>query len=97
MVAVPAQWWCLLAFMLQAESSCLDGAVPEQALKALAELTTGQSYPIGIWVNDWAASHLAATVAQIVIQETLGYNTTLKGPGPLALDGFYALPFDMGM
>eukprot|EP00435_Cladocopium_sp_Y103_P000432 s296_g1.t1 len=82
--------------MLRAEASCLDGAVPEQALKALADLTTGESYPIGIWVNDWAASHLAANVAQIMIQETqtqetLGYNTTLKGPGPLALDGFFAL------
>ena len=70
MVAVPARWCCFLAFCCQAEASCFQHAVPEHALKALADLTAGNPYPIGIWVNDWAASHLAANVAQIVIQET---------------------------
>ena len=73
MVAVPAQWWCLLALCFQGfqvGASCLDGAIPEHALKAFADLMGGKSYPLGIWASDWAASHLAANVAQIVIQET---------------------------
>lgn len=49
-------------------SACLDDAIPEATWKDL--VSQGQSYPIGMWVNDWAAGHLAAAVAQIVIQET---------------------------
>ena len=49
-------------------SSCLDDAIPEATWKDLVS-PAGESYPIGMWVNDWAAGHLAAAVAQIVIQE----------------------------
>ena len=49
-------------------SSCLDDAIPEATWKVLVS-PAGESYPIGMWVNDWAAGHLAAAVAQILIQE----------------------------
>lgn len=66
---------------------CFDSR-PE--LKDLID-AAGNSYPIGIWVNDWATGHLTARVVQIVIKEKLGYNVELKGPGALTLDGFFAL------
>eukprot|EP00435_Cladocopium_sp_Y103_P053794 s886_g17.t1 len=87
---------CLVAlrFLCQAKPvpyvACLDNAIAVETLKDLVS-PAGESYPIGIWVNDWAAGHLAAEVAQIVIQEKLGYNVKVKGPGGLAVDGFFAL------
>ena len=110
--------WCV-----SGSGTCLDDAVPEGSLKDLVD--GGNPYPIGVWVNDWAAGHLIATMATVIIkekgkkmkkqltvwrsflvvleqlldtfeicflpQEKLGFNVELKGPGPLALDGFYAL------
>ena len=44
---------------------CFDSQ-PE--LKDLVD-AAGNSYPIGIWVNDWATGHLTARVVQIVIKD----------------------------
>ena len=44
---------------------CFDSQ-PE--LKDLID-AAGNSYPIGIWVNDWATGHLTARVVQIVIKD----------------------------
>lgn len=79
--------WFVTSRVRALSGLCFDS---QPQLKSLVD-AGGNSYPIGIWVNDWATGHLTARVAGIVIKEKLGYNVELKGPGPLALDGFFAL------
>lgn len=53
---------------------------------------TDETYPLGLWnTGDWAAARLATQVAQILIEEKLGYKTVVKGTGAFAQDSFYAL------
>lgn len=53
---------------------------PHQCPKTIA----GESYPLGIWVNQWASGELTAAMAEILIQEKLGFHVlTGKGSGPL--------------
>ncbi|CAE7627877.1 unnamed protein product [Symbiodinium sp. CCMP2456] len=51
----------------------------------------GESYPIGLWVNDWDAAYVTSGVVHILIEELLGYNVIETGPGPGTLNAFYAL------
>ena len=66
---------CLFAFGFHCQArpapdfQCLDDAIPKATWKDLVN-PAGESYPIGMWVNDWPSGHLAAVVAQILIQET---------------------------
>ena len=42
----------------------------------------GASYPVGVWVNHWASGEIMAAMAQILIEEKLGFHVlTQKGPG----------------
>lgn len=57
----------------------------------------GESYPLGIWVNQWASGELTAAMAQILIQEKLGFHVlTGKGSGPLMLIFYDFLPSNAG-
>eukprot|EP00439_Symbiodinium_sp_Y106_P051899 s2250_g6.t3 len=51
----------------------------------------GESYPIGLWVNDWDAAYVTSGVVHILMEELLGYNVIETGPGPGTLNAFYAL------
>ena len=57
--------WCVTSRVRALSRLCFDSQ-PE--LKDLVD-AGGNSYPIGIWVNDWATGHLTATVAGIVIKD----------------------------
>eukprot|EP00435_Cladocopium_sp_Y103_P056023 s328_g18.t1 len=71
-------------------SSCLPGAVQLAERKNLKN-PQGESYPLGIWVPDWAAGYAVSAIAHVLIEEMLGYNVVEKGPGPATPDAFYAL------
>lgn len=46
---------------------------------------------MGIWVNDWAAGYATSIMVQILVQEIMGYNAALTGPGPGTSEGYYAV------
>ena len=79
-----------LGSLAVADSTCLSDAISESHRQNLTQ-PTGESYPVGVWVNDWAAGHVTAGLAKILIKEKLGYNTVETGPGPGTLNAFYAL------
>ena len=71
-----------------AVASCLANATRDR--KNLVE--EAESNPIGIWRSgDYAAAHLTSMAAKILIEEKLGYNVELKGPGKVSADAFFAL------
>ena len=70
-------------------ASCLTDAIPVAARKPLKG--PAGSYPLGVWVNDWAAGHLVAEMMTILMEEMMGYLVELKGPGGGTPDGFFAL------
>ena len=57
----------------------------------------GESYPLGIWVNQWASGELTAAMAQILIQEKLGFHVLIgKGSGALMSILYDFLPLNVG-
>jgi len=44
-----------------------------------------------MWVNDWPAGHAVAEMMAIIIQEVVGYEVEMKGPGAGTVNGFFAL------
>ncbi|CAK9044742.1 unnamed protein product [Durusdinium trenchii] len=77
-------------FLSTSSSSCLPDAVPETLRKNLIH-STGQSYPVGLWVNGWEAAYATSALVQVLMEEKMGYNVTQNGPGPGTPDAFYAL------
>ncbi|CAL1150546.1 unnamed protein product [Cladocopium goreaui] len=87
--------WCLALVasavaVAHASYHCLPGAV-ELAERKNLKNPQGESYPLGIWVPDWAAGYAVSAIAHVLIEEMLGYNVVDKGPGPATPDAFYAL------
>ena len=67
---------------------CFNDAVPEEEQQ---NLTTGaDSYPLGIWVPNWASSRLTNAIVNILVSEKMGYNTQVT-TGPGTTDQFYAM------
>lgn len=52
---------------------------------------TGESYPLGLWINGWTAAYLANEVARIILQEKIGFNVRDIGTGTSTVDAYYAL------
>jgi len=72
--------------------SCLPDAIPPENRKNLVN-PNGETYPVGLFVSSYAASYAAQYLGSILIQEMLGYNTTLNldNLGSGALSGYYGL------
>ncbi|CAK8998651.1 unnamed protein product [Durusdinium trenchii] len=69
--------------------TCLDSGIPPSERKNL-ENANGDSYPLGIFVPDWAASWAANVLVATIVEEIFGYNVSLvKGTGTVS--GFYAV------
>ncbi|CAK9075314.1 unnamed protein product [Durusdinium trenchii] len=69
--------------------TCLDGGVPPSERKNL-ENEHGDSYPVGIFVPDWAASWAANVLVATIVEEIFGYNVSIvKGTGTVS--GYYAV------
>ncbi|CAK9021690.1 Retrovirus-related Pol polyprotein from transposon TNT 1-94 [Includes: Protease [Durusdinium trenchii] len=49
-----------------------------------------ESYPLGLYVMDWAAAHATSAVAQILLEEKLGYSV-VPDMGISTPDAFFAL------
>eukprot|EP00435_Cladocopium_sp_Y103_P010800 s2959_g2.t2 len=63
---------------------CLEDAIAPSERRNLIN-TEGEIYPVGIWVSQWASGELTAAMAQILIQEKLGFHVlTEKGSVTIA-------------
>lgn len=69
-------------------ATCLPDAIPPSSRKLVGLV---DSYPLGMWVNDWPAGHAVAEMMAIIIQEAMGYEVEMKGPGAGTVNGFFAL------
>ena len=58
-------------------ASCLDDAIPPAQRKILMN-PNGERYPVGLFQCNWAASAAANVLAATLVQEVLGYNTSLN-------------------
>ena len=70
--------------------TCFPDGIPVSQRRNLRQ-ANDESYPLGLWVNDWAAAYVTSAVVHILIEERLGYNVNETGPGPGSLNAFYAL------
>ena len=71
-------------------TTCLPDAIAPSQRQPLRH-ANGESYPLGLWISDWAAGYVTSAVIHILIEERLGYAVNETGPGPGALNAFYAL------
>lgn len=69
-------------------ATCLSNAIPAGERQHL-ENSKGQSYPIGIWIPDWAAGYAANALVAILLEEVFGFNTT-EAVGSGTPSAFYA-------
>eukprot|EP00438_Fugacium_kawagutii_P000210 Skav202888 [mRNA] locus=scaffold1424:82289:85457:- [translate_table: standard] len=72
--------------------TCLPDAIPPAQRQNLVN-PNGESYPVGVFISDYAASYAAQYLGAILIEEKLGYNTKLNidavGSGSVA--GYYGV------
>lgn len=52
---------------------CLDDAIPPSDRRNLTN-AEGESYAVGMWVSNWASSRLSSAIAQILIEEKVGFH-----------------------
>lgn len=62
-----------MAAMAAGDMRCLEDAIAPAARKNLSN-AEGESYPLGIWVSSWASGELTAKMAQILIEEKMGFH-----------------------
>lgn len=79
----------LLAAVVAGAERCLEDAIAPSERRNLSN-TEGESYPLGIWVNQWASGELTAAMAQILIQEKLGFHV-LTGKGSVTVAQIFAM------
>lgn len=73
-----------------AAATCLVNGTAPINRKLLVNPDTGESYPVGVWVAQWAAAEATSYMVGILIEEMLGFNVTYSfGPG--TPDGYYAI------
>ncbi|CAK9086628.1 unnamed protein product [Durusdinium trenchii] len=90
MVGVTIFAAAFLAFRTGVTSElCLPGGIPDAERKELSNGT--ESYPVGIFLVDYAAQHATAELVAILLQEKLGYKVKRMIDGKLTSDAFYAL------
>ena len=58
-------------------ASCLQDAIPPAQRKILMN-PNGERYPVGFFQCNWAASAAANVLAATLVEEVLGYNTSLN-------------------
>eukprot|EP00435_Cladocopium_sp_Y103_P024133 s1601_g5.t3 len=59
-----------------AVSQCLGNGTHPSMRKNLVNPVTGESYPVGITIGNWAAAYATSYMAGILIQDLLGFNVT---------------------
>ena len=79
---------CLLP--TTALGACLVNATAPETRKNLVNPVTGEEYPVGVWVAQWAAGYATSYVMGILIEEMLGFNVTYS-EGPGTVEGYYAI------
>lgn len=79
---------CTIVAATPGSATCLSDAIPASSRKLVGLV---DSYPLGMWVNDWPAGHAVAEMMAIIIQEVMGYEVEMKGPGAGTVNGFFAL------
>ena len=79
----------VLFVVVTAVPSCFPDGIPVTQRRNLRQ--GNDEFPLGLWVNDWAAAYVTSAVVHILIEERLGYNVNETGPGPGSLNAFYAL------
>lgn len=80
----------LSLFLPAASATCLHNGTAPINRKLLVNPDTGESYPVGVWVAQWAAAEATSYMVGILIEEMLGFNVTYSfGPG--TADGYYAI------
>jgi len=81
----------ILGFLpTMAFGACLANATAPEMRKNLVNPVTGESYPVGVWVSQWAAGYMMSYVTGILIEEMLGFNVTYS-EGPGTVEGYYAI------
>eukprot|EP00913_Durusdinium_trenchii_P025722 g24138.t1 len=84
-------WLAIGALLpIQVASLCLVNGTAPAERKNLVN-PNGETYPVGIWVSNWAAGWATSHLVNTLIQEMLGYNTELKGPGGGTVHGYRAI------
>lgn len=84
------QWWLLsMAAMTAGDMTCLEDAIAPAERKNLSN-TEGESYPLGIWISSWASGQLTAAMAQILIEEKIGFHVR-TGQGSVTLEQMWAI------
>lgn len=85
-------WWLLSMAAMAAmagDMRCLEDAIAPAARKNLSN-AEGESYPLGIWVSSWASGELTAKMAQILIEEKMGFHVR-TGVGTVTLEQLWAI------
>mmetsp|Transcript_7930 Transcript_7930/g.17576 ORF Transcript_7930/g.17576 Transcript_7930/m.17576 type:complete len:1446 (+) Transcript_7930:112-4449(+) len=69
--------------------TCLDNGIP---LSERKNVTVNEvSMPIGFWLGDWASAKVATGVAEVLVQEVLGYDTQISLLTGSSTVGLYAV------
>ncbi|CAL1140129.1 unnamed protein product [Cladocopium goreaui] len=71
----------IFSLLVPAAAQCLGNATNPWLRKNLVNPGTGESYPLGITIGDWAAGYAASYMAGILIQDMLGINVTYTVAG----------------
>ncbi|CAK9004731.1 unnamed protein product [Durusdinium trenchii] len=79
-----------LLLPLQVAAVCLVNGTEPADRKNLVN-PNGETYPLGMWVNNWGAGWVANYLAGIIIEEMLGIHVSYNGPGPATPEGYYAI------
>eukprot|EP00435_Cladocopium_sp_Y103_P054212 s328_g17.t1 len=87
-----APWVAISLLAKFASGSCLPDAIPPAQRQNLVNVN-GETYPVGVFVCNWAASFASNILAATLVEEVLGYNVTLNldslGGGTVA--GYYGV------
>ncbi|CAL1127286.1 unnamed protein product [Cladocopium goreaui] len=72
--------------------SCLPDAIPPASRQNLVN-PNGETYPVGVFISNYAASWAAQYLGAALIQDVLGYNVTLNAdaPGSGSVAGYYGV------
>jgi len=81
----------LSLLLIRVQASCLSDAIPPANRRNLENPITRESYPLGMWLNGWAAASVVHEVAAIILSEKIGFNVTTIGTGTATVDAFYAI------
>eukprot|EP00434_Breviolum_minutum_P028641 symbB.v1.2.025345.t1/scaffold2431.1/size102990/9 len=70
--------------------ACLANATSPETRKNLVNPVTNASYPVGVWVQQWAAPYAMSYIMGILIEEMLGFKVQYS-EGPGTVEAYYAI------